>query len=113
MSKVLVIEDHEDSAFLIQAALDDHDVRVALNLREGLSAIEQEAPAVVITDLNLPDSQSPQEVVDSLKTALSTLSQSKIIAISGDADIHLIAEQAGIDYLTKPFSLDVLRNKLV
>lgn len=112
MSKVLVIEDHEDSAFLIQAALDEHDVRVALSLHDGLSAIDEEMPAVVITDLNLPDSDSPQQVVDRLKTALSAAPKTKLIALSGDADIRQIAQQAGIDYLAKPFSLDVLRDKL-
>jgi len=57
MARLLVVEDSPGQARLIQAMLESagHEVRLAADGREGLRATDEFSPAVVLTDLQMPE----------------------------------------------------------
>ena len=54
--KILIVEDNDDSRRMLSniLQLDGHEVQVASNGEEGLSAIQRERPAVAVVDIGLP-----------------------------------------------------------
>jgi two-component system CheB/CheR fusion protein len=54
--KILIVEDNDDSRRMLEGLLklDGHEVQVASDGEEGLSAIQRERPAVAIVDIGLP-----------------------------------------------------------
>lgn len=66
--RVLIIEDHEDSARLISRILQasGYEVDLALNGREGLELAHQNHPDLILTDLMMPEMDGFQ-VIEHLK----------------------------------------------
>jgi CheY-like chemotaxis protein len=103
--KVLVIEDHADTAAMLKkvAALAGHEVQVC---RTGFQAMElapKFQPDVILLDIGLPD-MSGWELARAFRGNF-VLCRARIVAISGsqtDAD-KLQSKAAGIDvHLGKP-----------
>lgn len=114
--KVLVIEDDEGLNRGISFALgqEGYETVSAWTSQEGYSAFKKENPAAVILDLNLPDgdgidlcrkirqlSGAGAEAVIVMLTARD-LETDEIMGLTSGAD----------DYITKPFSVSVLKIRL-
>lgn len=105
---VLVVEDHEDTRFLITYLLGVRGcaVRVAKNGEEAVSMAEAVRPGLVLMDIGLPR-------MDGLSATrrlrqIADLEKVPVIFLSGHADASFRAEalaQGGDDYLVKPFAL--------
>lgn len=101
---ILVVDDHELNLKLLTCVLEleGHDVIGATSLDDAHRVIEQEPPALVVLDLNLPDG-------DGLDLARAIKSDAgpdcPVLACTGDAlsDDRERALKAGCDdYVTKP-----------
>jgi len=110
--RVLVVDDHEDTAEIVANALKaiGAEVRVAL---EGLQALHDAVeflPQIVILDLVMPGIDGYQ--VAKLIRKNRTLSATRLVALTGwsASDSQHRAREAGFDgFMRKPFNLETLK----
>jgi DNA-binding response OmpR family regulator len=106
--KILIVEDEKDLVRLIQRRLESDGYRVvsAGNAESGLKLAREDAPALILLDIELP-------TMDGLSFLRLLRKESRIpvILLSGrcsDVD-RIIGLKAGADdYVAKPFSLGEL-----
>lgn len=105
---VLVVEDHDDTLFLLTYLLGMHGcrVRVAKDGDEAVRMAEAERPDLVLMDISLPR-------LDGLSAArrmreFERLKATPIVFLSGHAEASFRAQalaEGGNDYLVKPFTV--------
>lgn len=107
---VLVVDDNKDIVWLISDMLSENfDVKGTFSVEEAQKAIESQSPALIITDIMMPDIDG-MEFINRLKADKFT-KHIPLIIIS--AKISEKEQAAGFNigadaYLTKPFSSIVL-----
>jgi len=107
--RILVIEDEGHVAGFIRDALTEigYAVAVAAGGADALNKVTDDAPDLVLLDLNLPDMPG-FEVLDRLRARSPAL---PVVIVSGNTD-PMMAEAAlalgAVDYVTKPVTLDRL-----
>jgi PAS domain S-box-containing protein len=110
--RILLVEDHADSAEALAHLLTDlgHQVTVTASIEESLAAAAAASFDLVVSDLGLPDGHGYD-----LMRALAARHRLPGIALSGygmEDDIARGREAGFALHLTKPVSLDALRNAL-
>ena len=114
-TKIVLIEDEEDIAALIQLQADiaGYKLFVATDGLNGYELVEKELPNVILLDLMLPG-QSGLDVCRRLKMnpALRHIPIVMISAKSEETDIVLGLELGADDYVTKPFSPRILFSRI-
>jgi DNA-binding response OmpR family regulator len=110
--KILCIEDDRDTASLICEELVDRgfQVRAAYNGRDGLAAILEEPPDLVLSDIGMPG-MSGFELLERLTTMEPRFETMPFVFLTalGDHANELKGWRLGADdYLTKPVDYDVL-----
>jgi DNA-binding response OmpR family regulator len=110
--RILCIEDDRDTASLISEELVDRgfEVRVAYNGREGLAAILEDPPDLVLSDVGMPGMSGFEllRTLTSMEPRFESMPFVFLTALS-DHDNELKGWQLGADdYLTKPVDYDVL-----
>jgi signal transduction histidine kinase len=113
--RVLVIDDHRDSAEGLAELLRlaGHEVELAYDGPSALDAVERSAPEVVISDLGLPEMDG-FEIARTLRDRERSR-ELHLIALSGFGDSAAVerALEAGFDHhLTKPVDPRALRRLL-
>lgn len=109
---VLVVDDHKDLVWLITTVLSDtYSVKNAYRAEDALAIIGMETPALIITDVMMPDIDG-LEFIKRLKADKFT-KHIPVVVVS--AKISEKDQAEGLDmgadaYLTKPFSPAVLRS---
>jgi DNA-binding response OmpR family regulator len=103
-TRVLLIEDNQGDADLVRLRLvegnSDVDVSLADCLSTGLAAMAQQLPALVLLDLNLPDSRG----AETFRNVLNKAPGVPVVVLSGQDDEELAASavhQGVQDYLIK------------
>ena len=114
---VLVVDDDELTADLMAVAVQSfgHRCRVAADGEAALRAMVEEAPDVVISDLEMPGI-SGTELCRRVREAAPDVSRIYFILLSGyDDQAHLEAGAAAgaDDYQVKPVDLDKLQASLL
>tara|TARA_R110002072_G_scaffold42064_10_gene117887 strand:- start:16846 stop:17568 length:723 start_codon:yes stop_codon:yes gene_type:complete len=114
-STILVVDDEPDIVELITYNLEQHGHRVisASNGVEALEAAKSQLPDLIVLDVMMPE-LTGTEVAKRLRAQSETASMPIIMltARSEEAD-ELEALGAGADdYITKPFSMQVLRARI-
>lgn len=112
----LIVEDHPLVADSLAACISDCDALLAVKTAESLGAAlrilaSQREPALITTDLTLPDSQGT-ESIRRLREAAPT---SRLLVFTALDDSRLRQEASDLgamDYLLKSSSAQTLRNKL-
>lgn len=109
---LLLIEDDPQFRLLLTTTLENHDYRVLAvdSGREGLIAVRNQHPGLMILDLGLPDIDG-QEVI----LRLRKWSELPIIVLSArnqETDITQALDNGADDYLTKPFSNAELMSRI-
>ncbi|SRR5258708_4601388 len=104
--RVLVVDDEPAIRGVLERLLkrEGFAVTLALNAREGLNAVQERLPDMVILDLNLPD-RSGEDVCQDIRKSSSTQSI-PILILTGQATDGLPAkclDGGADDYLSKPF----------
>ena len=109
---ILVVEDDRPIRNLIVTTLKTHDYKY-LTAENGASAIMEASshnPDIVLLDLGLPDMEGV-EVIKKIRT-WSNLPIIVVSARSEDTDKIEALDAGADDYITKPFSLSVLRARV-
>lgn len=104
ITRILLIEDSNTDALLIQAHLKKADpsfvVRRETRLADGLRQVDRGEADVVLLDLNLPDSAG----LDTFRTLFRHALQVPIVVLSGQEDVELAVDAVALgaqDYLPK------------
>jgi DNA-binding response OmpR family regulator len=85
MAKILVIDDEPSILLMLKKMLEreGHEVDLALNGRDGMELFESIKPALVITDIIMPEKEGLETILELRKKNPGL----KIIAISGGGRI--------------------------
>lgn len=112
MNNILIIEDDQTLNEGIAMTLDGPDMNIirAGSLAEGEAAFNEEEPDLILLDVNLPDG-------DGFEFCRSMRQKTDIPIIfltANDMELDIVRglEMGGDDYITKPFSLMVLRARV-
>ena len=114
--KLLIIEDDTGLNRGISFALEQegYEVTGAGTLEEGYRLFEKEAPDAVILDLNLPDGDG-MEFCRRIRSAPGAGSGTVILMLTArdlETDEIMGLTSGADDYITKPFSVSVLKLRL-
>lgn len=112
MRKLLLLEDDTALGEGIHLALKSGETKIALcrTLSEGRRALEQDVFDLLILDINLPDGNG-LELLREVRQS-STVPVILLTANDMETDIANGLESGADDYITKPFSLAVLRARV-
>jgi DNA-binding response OmpR family regulator len=110
--KIICIEDDRETAALIAEELNERgfELTLAYDGQEGLAAILQTRPDLVISDICMP-LMSGFEVLERLTALAPRLGHIPFVFLTAltDWDFKLKARQLGVDdYVTKPVDFDKL-----
>jgi len=107
--RILVVEDERRMAELLRQGLSEegHAVTVAMDGREGLSLAESDAFDLVMLDLMLPGMDG-LTITKRLREGKNRTPVLLLTARDSDRDIVKGLDLGADDYLTKPFSFEVL-----
>ena len=112
MHELLLVEDDDALGRGICLALEGGGLRVTVcrTLAEGRRTLEDGAFDLLILDVNLPDGNG----LDSLRTLRRDHPAPVILLTANDLETDIVAglELGADDYITKPFSLAVLRARV-
>jgi signal transduction histidine kinase len=117
LSKLLVVEDHRDTAFALRQLLQrrGYEVRLAHSVAEALGMAENFAFDILITDLGLPDGTGI-ELFETLKHRQGSGLPLRGVALSGfgmEEDVSRSNQVGFAAHLTKPVSFARLHRCLL
>jgi len=106
---ILVVDDEESLTDLVSSALRfaGYDVRAADNGFEALRVVKENAPDLIVLDVNMPEMDG-FEVCRRLRRDGNLVPVIFLTARDDIDDKRIGFRQGGDDYLTKPFSLEEL-----
>ena len=116
MKRVLVADDHESSREFVRTVLEHSGCVVdeAIDGREALAKVRENPPDLVVLDLHMPglDGFAVMEELrqDARYRSLPVVALTAS-AMQGDRERALAA--GFVEYMTKPISLSVLRNRVL
>ena len=112
MAKILCVDDDQYLTDLLRYALvrEGFEVRMAHTGRDALRTIRSEGLDLIILDVNIPD-MNGFKVLSSLRT-FSQVPVVMLTARAQDEDIIAGFGQGADDYVAKPFSVQVLINRV-
>lgn len=112
---VLVVEDEPSLAFIFSEILQGEGIvtHVAGNGREALKLIESTVPNpdLILCDLSMPVMNG----LDFIKAGLQKYGRLPVVMLTAHSDSETVNEcmrLGAIDYVIKPFDLDLLKKKL-
>ena len=112
MQKILLLEDDTTLGSGIRLALQSPDVQIILcrTLAQARDALMQSSIDLLILDINLPDGSG----LELLGQVRKTSSVPVILLTSNDMEMDVVTgfESGADDYITKPFSLAILRARV-
>ncbi|MEM6939231.1 MAG: sigma-54 dependent transcriptional regulator [Pseudomonadota bacterium] len=111
MSDILIVDDERDIRELISDILKDEGfaTRLAGTSDEAMAAINAEAPALMILDIWLKDSD--MDGIDILKATKRDNPDVPVVIISGHGNVEIAVaaiKQGAYDFIEKPFNIDQL-----
>jgi CheY-like chemotaxis protein len=116
MKRVLVADDKESSREFVRTVLEHagYVVEEAADGREALAKVREDPPDLVVLDLHMPGLDG-FAVIEALRQDARYFSLPVVAltasAMQGDRERALAA--GFVDYMTKPISVNVLRNRLL
>lgn len=112
MKNILIIEDDSALTTGLCRALSSDEIYTAgcHSLREARGMLQKQTYTLILLDVNLPDGNG----FDFLKEIKNTFSTPVILLTANDMETDIVAglELGADDYITKPFSLAVLRARV-
>ena len=112
MQKILLVEDDITLGNGIRLALQNASLQITLchTLAEARGIFERERIDLLILDINLPDGSG----LDLLNEVRKTSAVPIILLTANDMEMDIVTglESGADDYITKPFSLAVLRARV-
>jgi CheY-like chemotaxis protein len=115
VARIVFCEDEEQIRKLIEVAMRStaHSIELHANGREGLEAIEREAPELIVTDLAMPE-MGGFALADAVhaRPALNHIPIMFVTASVQRGDVARFSEHGAAGYIGKPFSPRALREKI-
>jgi CheY-like chemotaxis protein len=115
VARIVFCEDEEQIRKLIEVAMRStaHSIELHVNGREGLEAIEREAPELIVTDLAMPE-MGGFALADAVhaRPALNHIPIMFVTASVQRGDVARFGEHGAAGYIAKPFSPRALREKI-
>lgn len=112
MKKILIIEDDKALSSGLCRALNNDNIETAAaeNIRTAGTVLASRSFSLVILDVNLPDGNG----FDFLREIKAKYSMPVIMLTANDLESDIVSglEQGADDYITKPFSLAILRARV-
>ena len=113
MQQIIIVEDDKELNRGLCSALKAQDRQIisCMNLKSAREQFDLGVVSLVLLDLNLPDGNG----LDFLKYAKQKSPDTPVILLTAnDTDMDIVEglEQGADDYITKPFSLSVLRARV-
>ena len=112
MPQILILEDDNTLGQGIRLALQSPDIEVTLcsTMAEGQARLESARFDLLLLDINLPDGSG----IDLLRSIRQASSVPVILLTANDMELDIVSglESGADDYITKPFSLAVLRARV-
>ncbi len=104
MPQILIVEDDELIARLYEKAFgfEGYEVDVAHNGREGLDAVKQNKPTLILLDIMMPE-MNGLEVLDHLKKDETTKDIPVIVLtnLAGEHDAEEVLAKGAVKYIVK------------
>lgn len=104
MKKILVIEDNQDNADLIEAFLEDnYELSFAMDGKNGLKSAIENTPDLILLDISLPEMDGLEVVKEIRKN--SKISKTLVVALTAHAmlgDRNMFLKEGFDAYLSKP-----------
>lgn len=113
MEQILIVEDDRALNQGLCKALqtDDRQVNSRYDLQGAREFLKNQTVNLIILDLNLPDGNG-LELLDQVRKQFPELAVILLTANDTDEDVVKGLEQGADDYITKPFSLAILRARV-
>ncbi len=109
MSRVLVVDDDADTLEALATILEDrHEVTRAGNGLEALKLLETSTFDAIVLDLMMP-LMDGETLINRMREAAIRV---PVILTSASSDIAHLSAQLGVDYVSKPYEVSVLEEKL-
>jgi diguanylate cyclase (GGDEF)-like protein len=111
---VLIVDDSQTNVMVLGEALnEEHDLLVATSGREALAMAAAHNPDLILLDIIMPDMDG-YEVCERLKADPATRDIPVIFvtSMSKDEDEERGLEIGGMDYITRPFSIPIIRARV-
>jgi len=112
---ILLVDDHPPNIYLLaEALMEDHEIVVATNGAQALEIASQEPrPDLILLDILMPGMDG-YEVCERLKSDAQTkpIPVIFITAKSGEDDETRGLGCGAVDYITKPFSMPIVRARV-
>ncbi|HUQ16986.1 MAG TPA: response regulator [Candidatus Saccharimonadales bacterium] len=107
MTKVLVVDDHEDIRNTLTMALDDegYEVRAAANGLDALSVLDEWTPNVILLDLMMPVMDGWAFRKEQLRRHDGKAAPVVILSAAGELETHRATLSAAA-FIPKPFEID-------
>lgn len=111
--QIVIVEDDKDLASGLRKALKDDTRSIVLceDLRSARDQVFLSNPALIILDINLPDGNG-LDLVKEIREKNLPVPIILLSANDADSDVVKGLELGADDYVTKPFSLSVLRARV-
>ena len=111
-SKILIVDDDKDMLDLLVMNLNDRgftNLGTAGNAVDAMASVRQERPDLILLDVMLPD-KSGIELTGKLKNRAETAGIPVILLTGKDSETDMVVglSVGADDYVTKPFSIEVL-----
>jgi two-component system CheB/CheR fusion protein len=111
--RILVVEDHGDTAEMIKKVLnyEGHEVQVARDVETALEKVSQDSFDMLISDLGLPDGSG----LDLMRELRARGQQIPAIALSGygqENDIQMSRDAGFAVHITKPVDMERLLSSI-
>jgi len=109
---ILIIEDDKELSNGLKLALKDigADIIQCVNLADSRTFLSRTLPDVILLDINLPDGSG----LDFLREIKQSENIPVILLTANDTEMDVVSglESGADDYITKPFSLAILRARV-
>ena len=107
--KILVVDDDDSLRRVMQLQLEEagYDVITACDAREAMALVDEQTPALVISDLKMPEISG----MDLLKRVRSEHPETTVVMITAFGTVQTAVEamrSGAYDYITKPIDYDEL-----
>lgn len=114
MEKILIVDDEQEIAELLEEVLEQlgYKTAKAFSKSQATEVLREFEPRIVLLDIRLPDGDG----ISFLKEIKASQPAVEVIMITGLADRDIAIEalrEGAADYICKPIDLDYLANSLL
>jgi CheY-like chemotaxis protein len=116
MKKILIVDDEEDLLFSIKYGLEyssnEYEIKVANDGNKCINMLKEEIPDLILLDLMMPNMNGWQVLDMLLEDTVWRDIPTFIMTASKDPEFRRSAENLGIPYIQKPFTINELKHNL-